>query len=127
MKRSVLAVVLGYLLWTALWLGGNALLLGDQSERMEAREPLTETAPLLLALGLSILCSLSAGALAGKITSCSAPAVTLMGFLLLATGLIVQWGYWDLMPLWYHLIFLFLLLPMVRIGATITGRGPGGG
>ncbi|MHC4380460.1 MAG: hypothetical protein ACYSU1_05155 [Planctomycetota bacterium] len=123
MKRKLLAVVLGYLIWTGLWLGGNALLFADLADQVEAGAVLTDVGPLVGVLGLSVVCSLVAGGLVGKLASCAGKTPTVLGILLLATGLFVQWGVWDLMPLWYHLVFLVLLLPMVRIGAVLTGGG----
>lgn len=123
MQRKILAAILGYLLWTGLWLGGNALLFADLTDQVEAGEALADVGPLLGVLGLSVVCSLCAGALAGKLAPGARKVGTLLGFLLLATGMFVQWGVWDQMPLWYHLVFLFLLMPMVRIGGILTGGG----
>jgi len=123
MQRKILAAILGYLLWTGLWLGGNALLFADFNDQVQAGEVLADVSPLLGALGLSVVCSLCAGGLAGKLAPGARKVGNLLGFLLLATGLFVQWGLWDQMPLWYHLVFLFLLLPMVLIGGKLTGGG----
>ena len=47
-------------------------------------------------------------------------AVLTLAGLLLATGIAVQAAAWSTMPLWYHLTFLFLLVPMTIAGATIV-------
>jgi hypothetical protein len=46
------------------------------------------------------------------------PAVAL-GVLLLATGVLVQLKLWYLIPLWYHLAFLLVLIPMTLLGARL--------
>lgn len=123
MPRKILAAVVCYLLWTGLWLGGNALLFADLADQVEAGETLADVGSLVGVLALSVVCSVCAGALLGKLVPGGRKVASLLGLLLLATGLFVQWGVWDQMPLWYHLVFLFLLLPMVRIGAVLTGGG----
>jgi hypothetical protein len=37
--------------------------------------------------------------------------------LLFAFGVFIQAQYWSRIPLWYHLIFLGLLIPMTYLGA----------
>ncbi|PCJ53398.1 MAG: hypothetical protein COA70_08860 [Planctomycetota bacterium] len=120
MARTILAIILGYSLWTALWLGGNALLFSAAADQVEAGDALTHAGMLLGVLGLSVGCSLSAGFLAAKVGRSVGPPITVMGFLLLLTGIMVQMTVWDLMPMWYHIVFLVLLLPMCRIGAGFT-------
>lgn len=123
MLRNLLSIVLGYSLWTGLWLGGNALLFGAASEQMAAEQGIREVSTLLGVLGLSIVCSLCAGFVTVKVAAGNTKAVTIMAFLLLVTGILVQSTVWDLMPLWYHLLFLLLLYPMARIGARIGKTG----
>ena len=120
MKRDVLAIVVGYVVWTAIWLGCGALFFGDAAERMQAEVPLTELGPLLAMLGLSIACSLSGGWSAGRLSGGSSRAITILAVLLALTGLGVQLGVWDLMPSWYHVLFLALLMPMTRLGARLA-------
>ena len=121
MLRNLLGVVLGYSLWSGMWLGGNALFFAAAAESLAAEQGLTGTGTLLEVLGLSIVCSLAAGFLTAKVAVAKTTAVSIMAFLLLVTGILVQQSVWDLMPLWYHLLFLVLLLPMTRVGARIGG------
>ena len=46
-----------------------------------------------------------------------------LGLLLLVVGVGVQAAMWNLMPLWYHLPFLALLLPATLAGAALARRG----
>ena len=121
MIRALFAVVLGYLAWSVLWLVGNAFLFGDVTEELQAGEPFTDTGPLAGALVLSVLCSVLAGFTAARVARRRAGgAVWTTALLLLATGIAVQLGSWSLLPLWYHLVFLVLLVP-VTVGAGRAG------
>ncbi len=37
---------------------------------------------------------------------------------------IVDAGAWNLMPVWYHLTFLTLIVPVVVIGGRLAGKRP---
>jgi hypothetical protein len=121
MLRAIIAVIAGYALWTALWLGGNALLFTDAAEAVARDEAFTAPGPLAGILVLSIICSLAAGLTAAAIAPKKAtPAALTLALLLLATGIAVQAGAWSLMPVWYHLTFLILLVPITMLGARLA-------
>jgi len=121
MGRVVLGVIVGYAVWTALWLGGNLGLqqaFAEAYEAFVAGEPITEIGYLGGALVLSVVCSFFAGLLTAKLAGDGASrAVWIMASLLLLTGIGVQVGAWDRMPVWYHLTFLILLIPVCLVGA----------
>ncbi|MBD3337169.1 MAG: hypothetical protein GF355_16780 [Candidatus Eisenbacteria bacterium] len=128
MLRAILGVIAGYIVWTVIWLGGNAVFFAEAAEVMERGDAYTEVGPLAGALVLSIVCSLLGGMTAGAIGKPRGwGSALILGLLLLITGIIVQAGAWDNMPLWYHLIFLVLLLPVTVLGARIAGPGPAAG
>jgi hypothetical protein len=116
--RTLLAVLAGYALWTALWLGGGFLFRrlwsGAYPEDFPA-SPMTAVVPLVATLALSVLCSLVGGRLARDVGRGSS-AVWILAVALLATGVAVQASVWEAMPLWYHLPFLALLVPATRLG-----------
>jgi hypothetical protein len=124
MMRVVIAVVVGYLLWTAVWLGGNAVLFGELGQAVQAGARQTAPGPLTGVLALSVACSLIAGLTTAVLArGQSRGALVALGVLLLATGIGVQAGVWSLMPVWYHLSFLALLVPGVMVGGTFR-RSP---
>ena len=49
--------------------------------------------------------------------------LTVLAVLLVATGVGVQASVWTLMPVWYHLAFLGLLVPGCLLGARLKGTG----
>ncbi|HRW07199.1 MAG TPA: hypothetical protein P5121_18980 [Caldilineaceae bacterium] len=119
--RTILAAVIGFVLWTVLWLGSNALL--SVLTPTSFREDGSTDSTLLIAviLLLSLLFSLIAGAVAARVTRGSATAALwTLGVALLAVGIFVQLQYWALFPLWYNLLFLILLIPGVFAGARLA-------
>ena len=75
---------------------------------------------LLALLAGSCILSLLAGFTAASIARSSPVAVAMgLGLLLLAVGLFVQVQLWRLMPFWYHLLFLVLLVPICFAGAWL--------
>jgi hypothetical protein len=125
MMHAVVAVIAGYAIWTVLWLGGNALFFGEAAAVVGAGEAYTSVGPLLGVIALSIVCSLAAGMAAGRLAGARAPgAVLVMAGLLLLTGIGVQAGVWNLMPTWYHVVFLALVVPGAVLGGKlVAGRG----
>ena len=120
MLRQILAAIVGYVFWSAAWVGYNPLLQkfnllsSDQTQRIHDPKAL-----LALLLGSFVL-SIVAGYLTAVI---SGPrrhlAVLVLGLLLLATGIFFQMQFWRMMPLWYHLTFLALLVPFCFVGAGV--------
>lgn len=122
MVRAVLGVIVGYALWSGLWLGGNQVLFQAAAKSVAGGLAITDAATLLGLLALSLACSLVGGAACGGLAKARAiPAAAVLGALLLATGIAVQASAWKLMPTWYHASFLVLLVPLTLAGA-VAGR-----
>ena len=123
MIRIVLGVIVGYAVWTALWLGGNSVFLRAAADSVESGEDFTASGPLVGAIALSLVCSIAAGFAAAEIAKQRANvAAFAMGLLLLLTGIGVQAGVWKLMPVWYHLTFLVLIVPACMLGGRLIRR-----
>lgn len=122
-NRLLLAAVAGYLAWTGLWLAGNAILFEETTALAASSLTVTDPVALLEILGYSAACSW----LAGNVTAHIAvgreirAAQVLVGALL-ATGLVVQYGAWKVLPFWYHAAFLALLIPIPLSGARFVLR-----
>lgn len=115
MIRAIIAVIVGYVIWSGIWVGGGTLLFEETTEEI------VDAGLLVRALVLSIACSLVAGAVAAMVAgSRRRGAVLLLAVALLATGLMVQIGAWSQMPTWYHLTFLVLLVPVTRLGGRLV-------
>jgi hypothetical protein len=121
--KQVFAVATGFILWSVLWLGLNQLLLVLGVMPATTSQPIADPKPLVLLLVGSVLISLLSGYVTSRISGMewALPAGAL-GVVLLATGVFVQLKLWYLIPLWYHLLFLLLLMPMTILGARMRAR-----
>jgi heme/copper-type cytochrome/quinol oxidase subunit 3 len=121
--RPTLAVVLGFALWSALWLGSDQVFrsLWPAAYPEDPTTPVTAVLPLLAYLVASVVCSLAAGFSARKTAGSSSRAVLVLALILLAVGIAVQASAWTTMPLWYHLPFLILLVPVCLAGGGLAG------
>jgi len=119
MKRF-LAVIAGFVLWSVLWLCFNVGLHKFGLLPAALTQPMTDVSPLAALLIGSVVISIISGYIAAAIAGApSAPAVAILGVLLLLTGIYFQSRVWQLMPIWYHLAFLVLLIPMCLAGARL--------
>lgn len=120
MVRQTLAVLLGFLAWSAIWLAGNQLLVELHVLPHGPRTPIKDSGSLLALLANAVVATLAAGYSVAllKPPTLQRP-VLMLATLLIAVGVVVQSGLWDLMPQWYHVAFLTLLLPMCIVGATL--------
>ena len=123
MFRIVGAVVAGNFIWTALWLGLNALL------RMQGLLPADPTARVDQSSGLvallvgSVIVSVAVGWITTLIAGGNAyTAAMILAAIHLALGIFFQSKAWHLMPLWYHLPFLLLIVPATLLGAWLRLR-----
>lgn len=121
--RPTLAVLLGFALWTVLWLGGDVLFRSLWPDAYPADfpdTPMTASTPLIATLVLSVICSLAAGFITRKTVGRPSKAVVALAALLLVVGIAVQASAWSAMPLWYHLPFLILLVPVCLVGGGLA-------
>jgi len=69
---------------------------------------------------IGALTSLIAGAVAGWIAPASPKVPLLLGVVLLIAFVPVHVQLWSLFPLWYHLVFLGTLVPLVLLGSRLS-------
>ncbi len=118
MVKNILSVVAGFLVWTAVFLLGSQVVRSIFANVHNDDGYTSNVSALLIYLALSALASMAAGFACAKIADDSPMRyATITGVLLLLTGLYVQISAWDLLPVWYNLAFLVLLLPVTLIGA----------
>ncbi len=123
MGRSFAAMAAGFLAWTLLWLTANASLSTAFGARFNADGSTDDRSLLLTILVLSLVISIFAGWLTARVASHSGLRHALgLGIIQLLVGTFVQLQYWDVMPLWYHLGFLALLLPGHVLGGWCRAR-----
>lgn len=122
--RSVLAVMAGALAWFVIWASSNAALDAGFPGIKVANQPLTHTPMLLTLLVISVIASVLAGYATARVAANREMAHTLaLGALQLALGIYFEWTYWELLPAWYHWVFLVLLVPGNLVGGWFRIRG----
>ncbi|HYV39924.1 MAG TPA: hypothetical protein VE988_29830 [Gemmataceae bacterium] len=132
MLRIVLAVIAGFFAWSILWFGGEKILsaiwpdgYGVHQQAFEAAiknggEFTADTTLLLIHIVLGSIVSVMSGFLAARISGENKRAPLVLGFLLLAMGLLKMVMSWPYVPIWYHVIFTALLLPMTMMGGRLA-------
>ena len=131
MLRIILGVIVGFVVWTILWLGSHTLfgiLLPNwygkvDAELMDAVTKGTgytvDSTILILSLARSVVFSIFAGYITALIAKENKISTIILGVLLLIVGLLVQIEVWNYEPIWYHLPFLILLIPMTIFGGKL--------
>lgn len=120
MIRNIIAVIVGNLSWTALWLSYNAVLKtigqlpADPNTRVES----------ISALSLLLVGSVCFSVVAGLVTATvgargSYGPVLALCVIQVALGIFFQLQFWKLMPLAYHVPFLLLLAPATILGGWL--------
>ena len=123
--RAVMAVITGVFLWGMFWNLGNAGAAALFPDQLAGVERIEAPGLLLMLVAYSILLSVGTGWLAALIgKGAGATAVLVLGVVNLAIGIAVQTAYWEMMPVWYHLLFLACVLPATLVGGRLHGFPP---
>lgn len=134
MLRIVLGVIAGFCAWMIVWFGGEQILSAIWPEfgahqrdfQLAIGEGGQFTANptfLIVHLVLGSIVSLIAGLLSALIAGENKRAPIVLGFLLLAMGLLKAGMSWQLVPIWYHVLFTAILLPMTIVGGKLKTTG----
>ena len=129
--RLILAVIAGFLAWVIVWFGVEMILSGISPEgygvhqrafqaAIENGGDFTANTTLLLTqIVLGSIASVIAGFLAALIAGENRRAPLVLGVLLLAFGVLKVVMSWPYVPVWHHVIFMALLLPMTILGGRL--------
>ncbi|MDH3225294.1 MAG: hypothetical protein OEO23_16355 [Gemmatimonadota bacterium] len=120
MGRSILAVVVAWVLWTAMWLGGSAAAAAVFPRAVTVGQPLFHTGALMGFIAWSVVASVAAGYVCAFVKK-EAPMPTVWGLAALqfVIGTAIEVSGWDNTPAWYHLLFLALLIPAIVWGGKL--------
>lgn len=120
MQKMIYGIIAGFVLWSALWIASDfALLILSPDWYGDGLKNFT-TPILLISLVRSIIISLISGFVAAFIAGRNNSQTTvILGVLLFAFGIYIQAQLWNTIPLWYHIIFLALLIPMTIFGGRL--------
>jgi hypothetical protein len=125
MKRSILAVVAGLVVWVLVASVLNRGLRAGLPGYALAEPAMTFTLGMKIArLLLGAASSLAAGATASRIAG-SRAAVWVLGAIVLAIFIPMHIQIWAKFPVWYHLVFLVTIVPLVALGGVLARKRRG--
>src|SRR5688572_5078289 len=131
MVRIVFGVIAGFFAWALAWFGGEKVLSAIWPEGFGAHQRAfqaaienggqftADTTLLLIHIVLGSIVSLISGFLAALIAGENRRAPLVLGFLLVVFGLLKVVMSWPYVPIWYHVIFTALLIPMTILGGKL--------
>jgi hypothetical protein len=131
MLRIILGIIVGFIVWSILWVGSDFVLMaispgwyGAHQTEFEAavnnKTPFTaDSWVLIIGLIRSVIFSVISGYIAATIARENAKVTLGLGILLLLFGIFIQSIFWNYVPLWYHIPFLLLLIPMTILGGKL--------
>jgi hypothetical protein len=130
MLRIALGVVAGFVAWLIVWVGVEKIISAlwpafgvhqraFQDAITNGGEFAADSTMLLTHIVLGSVISVAAGALTALIAGENARAPLFVGILLLAMGVLKAVMSWQYVPIWYHVIFTAMLLPMAFLGGKL--------
>jgi len=133
MVRIVLGVIAGFIGWLIAWVGTEKIpsaiwpALGVHQRSCEevvknGGQFTADTTMLLTHIVLGSIVSVMSGSVAALIAGENTRAPVVLGFLLLAVGLLKVVMSWPYVPIWYHVIFTAILLPMAIMGGKLITK-----
>ena len=132
MVRIVVGVIAGFFAWMIVWVGSEKILSAIWPEGFGAHQRAFEeavknggqftanTTLLLTHIVVASIVSALSGFLAALIAGENTRAPLVLGFVLLALGLLKAVMSWSYVPIWYHVIFTALLIPMAILGGKLV-------
>ena len=120
--RVVLAIAAGFVVWFTVATVGNLAIRWLLPGYAEVEKTMNFSSDMLLArLVLGVGASIAAGAACVIIARTTGVAIYLLALLLLALFVPVHVGLLAKFPVWYHVLFLGSLVPLVVLGARLVG------
>jgi len=131
MLKIVLGVIAGFVAWSVLWIGSDQVLIMASPSwyaihqdnfqlAMTNQDPFKpDTTILIMNLVRAVIISIMSGFLAAFIAGENRRTPLILGVLLLAVGLLVEIMAWNYLPIWYHLVFLAMLIPFTVLGGRL--------
>jgi hypothetical protein len=121
MIRSIVAVVVGFVVWFVVATLGNILERLAIPGYADVERAMTFTLAMMIGrLAIGIASSLAAGAVAAAIGS--PIAVRVLAVVMIVFFLPVHYTLWDRFPVWYHAFFLLSLAPAIWAGSLLVAK-----
>ena len=133
MMRIILGVIVGFVSWLIMWFGIEKIIsalwpaFGTHQAAFQAAitdggEFTADPIMLLTHIVMGSIIAVISGALAALIAGGNSYAPLFAGILLLAMGIAKAVMSWPHVPIWYHIIFTAILLPMALLGGRLAGN-----
>lgn len=123
MKRTIFALLAGLVLWIVVATVLNFGLRAGIPGYVLAEPTMSFTLGMKVArLILGALSSLTAGAATALIAPSRRSLPWVLGAIVFAMFVPVHIRIWAKFPVWYHLVFLGTLVPLVALGASLARR-----
>lgn len=133
MLRIVLGVIGGFIGWMIVWIGSEKIIsalwpaFGVHQKAFEEAiknggQFTADTTMLLTHIVLGSIVSVMAGALAALIAGENSKAPLFAGILLLLMGIAKAVMSWQYVPIWYHVVFTAMLLPLAILGGRLINN-----
>ena len=130
MLRIVLGVIVGFIVWSIVWVGGEQALgmawAAYRENSLAVEKAITNGTPLeanamfaVANLLRSFLTSLIAGYITALVAGEFKRSTLVLGVILLAVGVAVEYMFWNVAPAWYHIVFVIFLIPMTILGGKL--------
>jgi hypothetical protein len=131
MIRIVSSVVAGFIAWMIAWVGTEKVFsmiwpdwfgahqIAFTAAIKNGGQFTADTTILLMQLVLGSIVSVLAGYVAALIARESKRAPLILGVLLTAFGLLKVVMSWPYVPVWHHVIFMALIIPMTVLGGRL--------
>ena len=128
-----MGVIIGFFAWMILWFGAERILsavweeFGAHQAAFQAAVehggqfvPITNF--LLVHCVLASIVSFISGAFSALLARENKRAPLILGLILLTMGLLKAVMSWTLVPIWYNILFMAVLLPMTILGGKLKSR-----
>ena len=133
MLRIALGVIAGFVGWLIAWVASEKIIgaiwpaFGVHQKAFEeviknGGEFTADTTILSTHVVLGSIVSIMAGALAALVAGENSKAPMFAGILLLLMGIAKAVMSWQYVPLWYHVVFTAMLLPLAFLGGKLINN-----
>ena len=130
MLRVILGVIAGFIAWSILWVGSDQVMMGAigwyGEHQLAFEKAMTngdaftaDTTILAMHIVRSIVISIMSGFLAAIIANENRRSTLILGIVLFLFGAGVEAVAWKYLPIWYHVVFLALIIPMTILGGKL--------
>lgn len=134
MLRVTLGVVTGFIAWIVVWVGIEKILsalfpagygapqLAFEMAIKNGGAFAPDTTLLLSHIVIVLFVAALSGFLAALVAAGNQRAPLVLGVVLLAVGIMKAAMTWSLVPIWYHVAFTAILVPMTIIGGRLKAQ-----